>query len=788
MPTKANIIPLGEVQGQRLSISNFDVDILQAHTTDYTVNYQQAMACAGAQQGRLHFPPVPNGYLLTQTLDLYPHTHISGVWGGGPWAGVYNPGTVFKWAGAGTTGMPILRARGVSGLHIEGIAINGMSVGDNIGLLIDSVNAPPTSHVSIKRCSVSNVGYPLYAGGTVVTNGIGTPLVAGSSLIGLSGVGFQVGSGGQYQCDTTWFTECAAYFCGTGLLLNSNNSAQAGCYNEGTFGQCLIGLRILFTGALFQMHNVAGSLLDVENLECAFVSIDGLHGPLSFDNITAEAGFGCSLRVSAGIQGLVTAIRMSGWQTGHKVAIRSQRRLISQGNVYIGDFEMSGNDVVVSTDQDQFTDPKDQGLVPFTCGPVNGTMGVVSGSNAATYNAGSSGYSAVTIQNVFSRGSIVFDLLGIGSLGDIVLWKGLTAYALGKLVINSANHVFKVTTAGTSGAYGTTYVQPAWNNASGGTTTDGSVVWTEQGVVAVYTMTWTGFDTLQIQDNVTSAGYVGATNAAASFCVFAVPARNFIQTGTPTTLLNRTPLNDSAMQGFATNSNNTMPLRLRGLPGGDVNPALALANASQLQEWQIIFPGTGGSLPGGLLFRDVKNNTYPLRIFPGAATGALDITTSGISSSLPAVVPQYNDDSAGNLPATWPTGFYSGKVNAISTFPPNTHGTVEGYSDQTVATGQYSWQVYRSYVAAPAITWIRWQANATTWGPWRDIREPASYTFATLPTATEYPSAMPNGSAIVYCSNAKNILDDAVIAGSVAVTGGHGAMLAWVNGSWRVMC
>jgi hypothetical protein len=55
------------------------------------------------------------------------------------------------------------------------------------------------------------------------------------------------------------------------------------------------------------------------------------------------------------------------------------------------------------------------------------------------------------------------------------------------------------------------------------------------------------------------------------------------------------------MVGLATGSNSTMPLRLLGVTGGDVNPALALAKASQSQEWKIIFPGTGRSLPGGLI-------------------------------------------------------------------------------------------------------------------------------------------------------------------------------------------
>lgn len=53
----------------------------------------------------------------------------------------------------------------------------------------------------------------------------------------------------------------------------------------------------------------------------------------------------------------------------------------------------------------------------------------------------------------------------------------------------------------------------------------------------------------------------------------------------------------------------------------------------------------------------------------------------------------------------------------------------------------------------------------------------ASFVFASLPTAA-------NG-MVIYCSDAKNSLDDGVAIGSVAASGGAGAMLARVNSSWR---
>jgi hypothetical protein len=55
----------------------------------------------------------------------------------------------------------------------------------------------------------------------------------------------------------------------------------------------------------------------------------------------------------------------------------------------------------------------------------------------------------------------------------------------------------------------------------------------------------------------------------------------------------------------------------------------------------------------------------------------------------------------------------------------------------------------------------------------------AGVAFASLPSSA-------NGT-VVYCSDAKNILDDSVAAGSTAVGSGHGSMLCRVNAGWRVM-
>lgn len=59
----------------------------------------------------------------------------------------------------------------------------------------------------------------------------------------------------------------------------------------------------------------------------------------------------------------------------------------------------------------------------------------------------------------------------------ISAWAATTAYALGTGYVDPNNNVQVVTTAGTSGSPS----QPAWNALVGGTTTDGSVTWTNRG-------------------------------------------------------------------------------------------------------------------------------------------------------------------------------------------------------------------------------------------------------------------------------------------------------------------
>lgn len=56
------------------------------------------------------------------------------------------------------------------------------------------------------------------------------------------------------------------------------------------------------------------------------------------------------------------------------------------------------------------------------------------------------------------------------------VWAASTVYSLNQLIVDSNGNQQKVTTAGTSGASA-----PTWNTTTGGTTTDNTVTWTNEG-------------------------------------------------------------------------------------------------------------------------------------------------------------------------------------------------------------------------------------------------------------------------------------------------------------------
>ncbi|MHB8216546.1 MAG: hypothetical protein ACYDDS_10750 [Candidatus Sulfotelmatobacter sp.] len=87
--------------------------------------------------------------------------------------------------------------------------------------------------------------------------------------------------------------------------------------------------------------------------------------------------------------------------------------------------------------------------------------------------AGTSGGS----QPTFNDGGMVIDGLVWMDIGPIVTWTASTPFPLGTLSVDTNSFLEKVTTAGTS----TTPSAPAWNMTVGGNTIDG-LQWTDQGV------------------------------------------------------------------------------------------------------------------------------------------------------------------------------------------------------------------------------------------------------------------------------------------------------------------
>ena len=66
-------------------------------------------------------------------------------------------------------------------------------------------------------------------------------------------------------------------------------------------------------------------------------------------------------------------------------------------------------------------------------------------------------------------------------------WQASTVYALGNEILDPSGNIEEVTTAGTSGT-----TAPAWNKTVGGTTTDNTVVWTNEGPLVLTALSVSG--------------------------------------------------------------------------------------------------------------------------------------------------------------------------------------------------------------------------------------------------------------------------------------------------------
>ncbi|HEX4311873.1 MAG TPA: hypothetical protein VHZ25_17720, partial [Acidobacteriaceae bacterium] len=162
-----------------MSISAFDVDIKQSGTTDYTVNYQQAVSACATKGNRIFFPAAPSGYILTDTLDLGSNMEVYGV--KGKISGLGDPctGTQFIWGGA--PNKPMLRAFGTRSLILRGLHLHGNQTAGCVGLLIDSTNTPVSSGNSFRDLVIEYCGAPAWPGGFAAD---GIAIQIGSTLSG----------------------------------------------------------------------------------------------------------------------------------------------------------------------------------------------------------------------------------------------------------------------------------------------------------------------------------------------------------------------------------------------------------------------------------------------------------------------------------------------------------------------------------------------------------------------------------------------------------------------------
>lgn len=100
--------------------------------------------------------------------------------------------------------------------------------------------------------------------------------------------------------------------------------------------------------------------------------------------------------------------------------------------------------------------------------------GGTSGTTAPTWNVNIGGTTSGDNSVVWQcQGTGPTTLTLIGRVGGFPMWTASTVYALGQETLDPRGNLQQVTTAGTSGT-----TTPAWNETVGGTTGDGSVVWT----------------------------------------------------------------------------------------------------------------------------------------------------------------------------------------------------------------------------------------------------------------------------------------------------------------------
>jgi hypothetical protein len=235
--------------------------------------------------------------------------------------------------------------------------------------------------------------------------------------------------------------------------------------------------------------------------------------------------------------------------------------------------------------------------------------------------------------------------------------------------------------------------------------------------------------------------------------------------------------------------------------------AVSLASPDSLTA-SVLFrlPAIDGTV-GQLLQTDGAGNwsfstftlTPPITFTAAISPAILTLINSGVglalsvTSTLNAAV--FSSSSTGGVTVAQFTGIGSAnpiKVNSVSgdgIIVNSTNG--QGATISTIGAGNNA--IAASSTSGPCVT----AGNSSFYFPCLQVKNTVLFDIGifgyigsngqTLATLTALGSlGVPLAAA--FCTNAKNILDDGAAPGSIAVAGGHGSMLCYTNGSWRVMC
>jgi len=395
------------------------------------------------------------------------------------------------------------------------------------------------------------------------------------------------------------------------------------------------------------------------------------------------------------------------------------------GNRYDCDFLLTGDDVTVVSSLDSWINPSTDGppFAPFS----GGTVSVTNGSNAITLTG-----NQTTIAASIATGSQTVtpaSMTGIvlGSLLNVANSDGSHLEAVTVTAVTGST--FTATFATKTGPGITVTVWCQWFPflSRGSFSTDGGS--TDYTIIAM-----TGLNSATLD-----RAYTGATNATATYSITSVPVRAFVQTGVNTSVLNLSQPSDATL-ALQTTIEGIPPLRLIAQPGATVNPYVAFVNGAQ--QWNLLFPGVGGIVPGGIALYDYVTGHAPLKIQPGAADESLILTPTGPTCSNPAAGPYavltgsgsqtitnktlgpfnatiLSPDGTGNVPNSFaPNTFYLMYVNGLADFPAGTYGSVIGYASGLSAS--YNWQLFHPADGSNKL-YLRTATSVTAWGSWIDL-------------------------------------------------------------------